>query len=96
MIRVFLKFPGMYLQLAIMASALYELSTYSEKGESYKIEAERILLNIWSLYRSMKGENFGFILDHSVGNMPGGSEIDVPINYADYYFMEALYRSQKF
>ena len=80
---------------AIMASALFELSTYSEKGESYKLEADRILMNIWSLYRSMKGENYGFILDHSVGNMPGGSEIDVPINYADYYFMEALYRSSK-
>ncbi|MDX2429900.1 MAG: glycoside hydrolase family 88 protein [Bacteroides sp.] len=81
---------------AIISSALYELSTYSDQGESYKLEAERILMNIWSLYRSMKGVNYGFILDHSVGNMPGGSEIDVPINYADYYFMEALYRSQKF
>ncbi|MDX2430891.1 MAG: glycoside hydrolase family 88 protein [Bacteroides sp.] len=81
---------------AIISSALYELSTYSDRGESYKIQAERILMNTWSLYRSMKDANFGFILDHSVGNMPGGSEIDVPLNYADYYFMEALYRSQKF
>ncbi len=79
---------------AIITSALFELSTYSDEGESYKLAAERILLNTWSLYRSMKGENFGFILDHSVGHMPGGSEIDVPINYADYYFMEALYRSK--
>lgn len=77
---------------AIMVSALFELSTYSEKGASYELEAERILMNIWSRYRSMKGENYGFILDHSVGNLPGGSEIDVPINYADYYFMEALHR----
>ncbi|RLD75694.1 MAG: glucuronyl hydrolase [Bacteroidetes bacterium] len=81
---------------AIITSALYELSTFSDEGESYKLAADRILMNTWSLYRSMKGENFGFILDHSVGNMPDGSEIDVPINYADYYFMEALYRSKKF
>lgn len=81
---------------AIIASALYELSLYSDRGESYRLQAERILMNTWSLYRSLKGENFGFILDHSVGHMPGGSEIDVPINYADYYFLEALYRSKNY
>ncbi len=77
---------------AIISSALFELSGYSGKGDLYREEAERILDNIWSKYRSAAGENYGFILDHSVGNMPAESEIDVPINYADYYFMEALYR----
>lgn len=79
---------------AIISSALYELSGYSEKGTFFKEEADRILNSIWNKYRSAEGKNYGFILDHSVGNMPGGSEIDVPINYADYYFMEALYRSK--
>ena len=77
---------------AIIASALYELSAYSEKGDMYKSEADRILDNIWKKYRSAEGENYGFILAHATGNMPGGSEIDVPLNYADYYFMEALLR----
>jgi unsaturated chondroitin disaccharide hydrolase len=80
---------------AIITSALYELSTFSEDGALYKTEADRILESIWSGYRSDKGENFGFILGHSVGNLRGGSEIDVPLNYADYYFLEALYRKGK-
>ncbi|MEO0899993.1 MAG: glycoside hydrolase family 88 protein [Bacteroidota bacterium] len=33
-----------------------------------------------------------FLLDHSVGSIPGDSEVDVPIIYADYYFVEALIR----
>ncbi len=77
---------------AIIASALYELSAYSEKGDMYESEADRILSSIWSNYRSAEGDNYGFILDHSTGNKPGGSEIDVPLNYADYYFLEALLR----
>lgn len=81
---------------AIMASALYELSNYSEKGEYYRSEADRILDNIWKKYRSPEGENYGFILDHSTGNLRGGSEIDVPLNYADYYFVEALLRRRNF
>lgn len=79
---------------AIIASAFYELSSYSEKGDIYKSEADRILDNIWEKYRSAEGENYGFILDHSTGNLPGGSEIDVPLNYADYYFVEALLRKK--
>ena len=38
----------------------------------------------------------GFLLLHSTGNYPAGDEIDVPINYADYYYLEALNRSQTF
>lgn len=79
---------------AIICSALYELSGFSENGNFFRKEADRILENIWVKYRSDEGANYGFILDHSVGNLPGDSEIDVPINYADYYFMEALYRQK--
>lgn len=28
-------------------------------------------------------------------NRPGGSEIDVPLSYADYYYVEALIRYGK-
>jgi hypothetical protein len=77
---------------AIMISAFYELSSYSDRGEYFKSEADRILQSIWENYRSAPGENHGFILGHSTGHMPHGLEIDVSINYADYYFMEALNR----
>ena len=43
-------------------------------------------------YRAAQGTNGGFILMHSVGSIPHGSCIDVPLNYADYYFLEALIR----
>ncbi len=43
-------------------------------------------------YSKVLGENGHFILKHSVGNMPKNSEIDTPLNYADYYFVEALLR----
>jgi len=43
-------------------------------------------------YLARSGTNEGFLLMHSVGSLPNGSEIDTPINYADYYFLEALYR----
>ena len=80
---------------AIMASALYELSTYSEKGTVYRKEADRILKNIWNGYRSGNGENCGFLLDHSVGSKPEKREVDVPLIYADYYFLEAMVRKNK-
>lgn len=78
---------------AIMASAMYELSTYSMDGEYYRERADWIMEALSSNeYRSLKGENFGFLLDHSTGSLPGDSEVDVPLIYADYYYLEALVR----
>lgn len=79
---------------AIMASALYELSTYA-KSDYYKGWADKIMNSLSTPeYRAKLGENGNFILMHSVGSIPHGAEIDVPINYADYYFLEALKRNQ--
>ena len=80
---------------AIMASALYELCKYSEKGAYYKEKADRIMESLGTTYASAPGENYGFILGHSVGAKPFDSEVDVPMNYADYYFLEALLRKNK-
>ena len=80
---------------AIMASALYELSTYSENSNYYLEKADLIIWNLTSKYRSAIGENKGFILLHSTGSKPGKWDIDEPVNYADYYFMEALLRAKK-
>jgi hypothetical protein len=80
---------------AIMASALLELgqfTTGTEKKE-YIQTAETILQSLASdAYRARLGENGGFILMHSVSSIPNNSEVDVPLTYADYYFIEALTR----
>lgn len=78
---------------AITASAFLELSTMVTDGNLYLLYAEKILKSLSSeKYLSKVGENEGFILRHSTGSLPNGSEIDTPINYADYYFLEALKR----
>lgn len=80
---------------AVTASALLELSGYGDKEQSKKYfqYAEQILKQLSSEeYLAKEGENRGFILLHSVGSFPHTSEIDVPLNYADYYYLEALKR----
>lgn len=82
---------------AITASALFELSTMSQKGEEYLQAANNILESLTSeKYRASDGSNGGFILKHSVGHKPDSSEVDVAINYADYYYLEALKRQQDY
>lgn len=80
---------------AVIASALFELSTLApeEEGRSYFERAERMLMSLSSdAYLAEKGTNGGFILRHSVGHLPAHSEIDTPLNYADYYYLEAIGR----
>lgn len=80
---------------AIIASALLELSQFSDEGKSKKyLEfAESLLATLSSsAYFSGVDENGGFALKHCVGNKPKNKEVDVPLNYADYYYTEALIR----
>lgn len=79
---------------AITASSLYELAKYSKESKKYKAAADKILLSLSTKYTSAPGANYGFLLEHSTGHRPAKSEIDVPINYADYYYIEALLRSK--
>lgn len=77
---------------AITASALIELHCMT-KRDSYLEYAETILKNLSSdVYLAKVGKNQNFILMHSTGSVPNGFEIDVPLNYADYYYLEALKR----
>jgi unsaturated chondroitin disaccharide hydrolase len=79
----------------IMAAALLELCTYVNKKEAkkYFTAAETILKNLSSAsYKAAAGTNGGFIIKHCVGHMPNKTEIDVPLTYADYYFVEAMIR----
>ncbi len=80
---------------AIMASALIELSGFEEgeTGRGHLALAEAILRSLMSpAYRAAAGENGNFLLRHAVGSFPGNSEIDVPLVYGDYYYIEALLR----
>jgi hypothetical protein len=80
---------------AITGSALIELSGYVNEKEAkeYLSAAETILHTLSSpAYKAAAGTNGGFILKHGVGNMPEKTEIDVPLTYADYYFIEAMKR----
>ncbi len=80
---------------AIAASALYELALYSDP--KYADAADRMLASLSSdSYTAPVGENGNFILMHSVGSKPANSEVDVPIVYADYYYLEAIYRHRQF
>ncbi|TMI61505.1 MAG: glucuronyl hydrolase [Bacteroidetes bacterium] len=80
---------------AIMASALYELQGYSANQKQYKGFADKILNSLIKSYRSPIGSHYGFILLHSTGHKPTNGEVDTPIIYADYYFLEALLRRMK-
>ena len=79
---------------AVVASALYELSKYVEHAQAsaYREEADRMLHSLSTAYLAPKSSPA--ILAHSTGHHPAGSEIDAAIIYADYYFLEALYRKQ--
>ena len=80
---------------AIMASALLELKKFvpGSAGNNYKSLAETILRTLSNeRYKAKYGTNGGFIIKHCVGHLPARSEVDVPLSYADYYFIEALMR----
>ncbi|MEI6866694.1 glucuronyl hydrolase [Flavicella sp.] len=78
---------------AIVASALYELSTFSDKGAEYLETANHIIKTLSiPKFLSEGGSNNGFLLKHSTGSKPGNSEVDVPLVYADYYYIESLLR----
>jgi hypothetical protein len=84
---------------AIMASALIDLCRYvdAESGKKYLGFAGKQLRSLASEeYLAKEGENGFFILKHGVGHLPGKSEVDVPLTYADYYFLEALLRYRYF
>lgn len=83
---------------AIMASALIELSQYTDGDFSRQClsVAETQLKTLSSPeYLAEPGTNCNFILKHSVGNYPVNGEMDVPLTYADYYYVEALVRYKK-
>ena len=83
---------------AIMASGLLELSTYVVANEAarYRGFAVKQLASLASSAYFSEGNEVGhFLLKHGVGHKPGKIEIDTPLDYGDYYFLEALLRLKK-
>lgn len=79
----------------VMASALYELYDYTQ-NKTYLAFANKVIASLHSdKYILDPKINAPFILDHSTGNWPKHDEIDEPIIYADYYFLEALLRKKQ-
>ena len=84
---------------ACVSSALLELSTYCKGTQKAKYleGAKQILHTLGSpKFRAPLGQNSDFILMHNVGSIPHNNEIDVPLSYADYYFIEALHRYNRY
>jgi len=80
---------------AIISAALFELSEFSDNGDKYLSVANKLLETLTtSEFLSPVGENKGFLLYHSTGHLPNNSEIDVPIVYADYYFLESIIKKK--
>ena len=79
---------------AIMASALIELYSFT-KNKAYLDYSNKVINTLSSdkylLNDTMKDP---FILNHSTGNWPKKDEIDSPIVYADYYYLEAIIRKK--
>lgn len=79
---------------AVMACAMYELSMYdTDKAVQYKKWADTIVDSLSKNYRAALNGDYGFLLLHSTG--AHNFERDVPLVYADYYFLEALLKKAK-
>lgn len=77
---------------AVIASGLIELYGFTN-DKAYLDFSDRIIKSLSSKeYVISNDTSIPFILDHSTGNWPKNDEIDEPISYADYYFLESIIR----
>jgi len=91
--------PGTYRDAsaaALACSGLLELYDITQENK-YRAAAEQILLTLSSSrYQTVNQPDNPFVLQHCVGNLPHGKEIDVSLVYADYYYLEALIKYYDF
>lgn len=80
---------------AIVCSALFELSQLANNQNYHDIAVQMLKSLSSSRYRAELGKNGNFIIMHCTGSLPHKSEIDEPLVYADYYYLEALSRYKK-
>lgn len=80
---------------AIVCSALFELGEFSQ-DKKYTDVAINMLRSLSSnSYRAQLGGNANFMIMHCTGSLPHKAEIDKPLVYADYYFVEALVKYKR-
>ena len=77
---------------AVAASALLELYTITGEKQYFSFAEQTLKSLSGKKYLAKAGTNHNFILMHSVGSAPHKSEVDKPLAYADYYYLEALKR----
>lgn len=90
--------PGKYRDAsasAIVCSALFELGNHTQNEDYIDIAVKMLESLASATYRAQLSENANFIIMHCTGSLPHKAEIDVPLVYADYYFLEALLRYKK-
>ncbi len=83
---------------AVMASALIELSQYVDKKSAKRyleVAEQQIRVLSSPAYLAELGQNNYFLLKHCVGSKAHNSEVDVPLIYGDYYYLESMLRFQK-
>ncbi len=73
---------------------LYQLIEDKELAEKYYDSAVKLLAAI-STPEYVSGDRNDAILTHSTGHHPKGWEIDVPIVYGDYYYLDALLKLKR-
>lgn len=82
---------------SLIACGMLELSDQI-KGTALKgkyTNAAKKLMTKLETKEYYSGDTNQALILHATGHLPNKSEIDVPIIYADYYFMEALVRLNK-
>ncbi|WP_319501856.1 glycoside hydrolase family 88 protein [uncultured Draconibacterium sp.] len=81
---------------AVISSALFELYEYTNNKAYFNTAQNLLATLITPKFFAKTGKNGGFLLKHSTGSKPYDSEVDVPLNYADYYFLESIIKSKKY
>jgi len=79
---------------AIAASGLLEIASHEEGAirEYYRSAAERLLIDLYNQYSTVRLPNEEGLLLHACGNRPVGKDEDCSLIYGDYYFAEAVTR----
>ncbi|WP_299550827.1 glycoside hydrolase family 88 protein [Seonamhaeicola sp.] len=77
---------------AIVAAALVELYQYTE-NEAFLNYSNKVVQSLRSRHYILSEDlDIPFILDHSFGDWSHKEEMDEPIVYGDYYFLQTLIR----
>ncbi|MFB0515942.1 MAG: glucuronyl hydrolase [Candidatus Neomarinimicrobiota bacterium] len=78
---------------AIAASGLWTLATLVDQAvlkRHYRAASKRLVESLSSSWYSAVASGLPALLLHSTGDRPHNIEVNVPMIYADYYFIEAL------